>query len=151
MKRYWLFLPLLTSQPVFASPPPATAARFDHIAINVADLAASVAFYRDVFGLKSLPVPIAGPHWLDLGNGGALHLIPGRKVSVADNRFVHLALATADLAPIIAKLKAAGIAYTDAQGAAGAISTGRSDGAQQIFLRDPDGYWLEVNDTLRKR
>lgn len=26
----------------------------------------------------------------------------------------------------------------------------RPDGVQQIFVQDPDGYWIEINDALKK-
>lgn len=35
-----------------------------------------------------------------------------------------------------------------AMGHVGRIGSAQSDGLRQIFLQDPDGYWLEVNGTL---
>jgi catechol 2,3-dioxygenase-like lactoylglutathione lyase family enzyme len=46
-------------------------------------------------------------------------------------------------------LRERGIAWSDFAGSPGAVSSGRSDGVRQIFLRDPDGYWVEVNDALK--
>jgi catechol 2,3-dioxygenase-like lactoylglutathione lyase family enzyme len=115
----------------------------------VADLDASVAFYSGVFGLKEIPAAAKGRRWLSLGKGVALHLLGGRSQPVIDDRSVHLALTTADLEPILQRLKERRIAWSDFAGAAGAVSTGRSDGVKQIFLRDPDGYWIEVNDALK--
>jgi lactoylglutathione lyase len=43
----------------------------------------------------------------------------------------------------ITRLTKAGIAY-DLQGALGAITL-RPDEIQQIYFRDPDGYWIEMN------
>jgi lactoylglutathione lyase len=27
----------------------------------------------------------------------------------------------------------------------------RSDGVKQIFVQDPDGYWIEINDAAKYR
>ncbi len=29
--------------------------------------------------------------------------------------------------------------------------TVRPEGVKQTFVRDPDGYWIEINDALRSR
>ena len=121
----------------------------DHVALNVADLDASVAFYSGVFGFQEIPAAAKGRRWMSLGKGIALHLLGGRSQPVADNRSVHLALTTENLEPILQKLRERKIAWSDFAGTMGAVSTGRSDGVRQIFLRDPDGYWIEVNDALK--
>jgi catechol 2,3-dioxygenase-like lactoylglutathione lyase family enzyme len=123
----------------------------DHVALNVADLDASVAFYSGVFGFQEIPAAAKGRRWLSLGKGVALHLLGGRSQPVADNRSVHLALTSDNLEPILQRLRERKITWSDFAGTAGAISTGRSDGVRQIFLRDPDGYWIEVNDALKKQ
>jgi lactoylglutathione lyase len=45
----------------------------------------------------------------------------------------------------IDKLKKLNWAYEDVAGNKNAITT-RVDGVHQIWLQDPDGYWLEIND-----
>ncbi len=125
--------------------------RFDHLALHVADLPASVAFYSDVFGLQEIPSAATGIRWLSLGKGVALHLISGRSAPVADDRSVHLALAGDNLDPILQRLRERRIPWSNSTGTPGAVEHGRSDGVRQIYLRDPDGYWVEVNDALKKR
>jgi lactoylglutathione lyase len=44
------------------------------------------------------------------------------------------------------RLKKNNIVFEDVSGNQGAI-TKRVDGVQQIWFRDPDGYWIEVNDA----
>jgi lactoylglutathione lyase len=126
----------------------ASAVRLDHLAIHAADVTASVSFYRDVFGLREIRSAVDGPRWLDAGRGVELHILPGRTAPVPDNRSVHLALATSGLAPILERLRERGIAWQDFAGTPGAVSH-RADGVDQIYLRDPDGYWIEVNDTMK--
>jgi catechol 2,3-dioxygenase-like lactoylglutathione lyase family enzyme len=131
-----------------ASASPAIA--IDHVALHVADLDASVAFYSGVFGLQEIPAAAKGRRWLSLGKGVALHPLGGRSEPVADDRSVHVALTSDNHEPILERLRERRIAWSDFAGAPGAVSTGRSDGVRQIFLRDPDGYWIEVNDALKK-
>jgi catechol 2,3-dioxygenase-like lactoylglutathione lyase family enzyme len=54
-----------------------------------------------------------------------------------------------NLEPILQRLKDRRIAWSDFAGTQGAVGTVRTDGVRQIFLRDPDGYWIEVNDALK--
>jgi len=121
----------------------------NHVALHVADLDASVAFYSGVFGLEEIPAAAKGRRWMSLGKGIELHLLGGRTAPVVDNRSVHLALTSDNLEPIIQRLKVRGVAWTDFTGTQGVVATARTDGVRQIFLRDPDGYWLEVNDALK--
>jgi lactoylglutathione lyase len=126
-----------------------SAAAIDHVAIHVADLDASVAFYSGVFGFEEIPAAAKGRRWLSLGKGVAIHLLGGRTSPVADNRSVHLALTSGDLEPIMQQLRERKITWTDFAGTAGAVGAVRTDGVRQIFFRDPDGYWIEVNDALK--
>src|SRR4030095_10563172 len=118
----------------------------DHIALQVADLEASVAFYFGVFGFQESPAAAKGRRWLSLGNGVALHLLGGRSATVVNNRSVHVAFTSDNLDPIIQRLKDRGIAWSDFAGSQGTVGTVRTDGVRQIFFRDPDGYWIEGND-----
>lgn len=122
----------------------------DHVALHVADLDASVAFYGGVFGLKEIPAAAAGRRWMSLGKGVALHLLGGRTAPVVDDRSVHLALTSDNLDVIMERLKARGMTWSDFAGKPGAIGAVRTDGVRQIFFKDPDGYWIEVNDALKK-
>jgi lactoylglutathione lyase len=123
----------------------------DHIALNVADLDASVAFYSSVFGLQEIPAAAKGRRWLSLSNGVALHLLGERSAAVADNRSVHVAFTSDNLELIVQRLKDRGIAWSDFAGRQGAVGTVRTDGVRQIFFRDPDGYWIEVNDSSKTK
>jgi catechol 2,3-dioxygenase-like lactoylglutathione lyase family enzyme len=41
--------------------------------------------------------------------------------------------------------------WTDAQGRSGKVQDTRTDKVRQIYVRDPDGYWVEANDKLKER
>lgn len=134
---------LLAAAPQAASPAPA---RAEHVAIQAADIDRSAAFYRDAFGLRAIPTPLKNRRWLDLGNGMALHIQDGRTAPKPSNRSEHLAIHVADLAIVTAWLDRRGIVWTNAAGTRRTLQT-RFDGVRQIYLQDPDGYWLEVSDA----
>lgn len=143
-----LLLALATpTQPVI---PETSTARFDHVALHVADLEKSAAFYRRMFGLAEVTAPLKGARWFSLGGSAALHLVAGRTAPVADNRFVHLALAVDDFDAMIVRLRSANVPFGDFLGNAGAINRVRGDGVRQIFLSDLDGYWIEINDAAKQ-
>lgn len=125
-------------------------AKLDHIAISVANAEASALFYKEVFGFAELKNPFAGGGgvvWLDLGGGIALHLFGGRMSPVANGRERHFAVTVADLSRVTSHLKSQGLGWQDFDGVAGQVQT-RPDGVRQLFFRDPDGYWIKVNDAL---
>lgn len=134
---------LLAAAPQVAN---ATAARAEHIAIQAADLDRSAAFYRDAFGLRTIPTPLKNRRWLDLGNGMALHILDGRTAPKPSNRNEHLAIHVDDLASVTAWLDRRGLPWTDLAGKQRTMQT-RFDGVRQIYVQDPDGYWLEVSDA----
>ena len=120
----------------------------DHIALHVADLDTSVAFYGQVLGLREIPSAAQGRCWMALG-AAQLHLLGGRTAPVPENRERHVALTTDSLEPVMAALKARGMNWQDFAGNVGQVSQTRSDGVRQIFFRDPDGYWIEINDARK--
>jgi lactoylglutathione lyase len=146
-------LALLLAIPAAAPAQNATSqqARGDHVALSVADVDVSADYYKRVFALPELVSPVKGPRWFDLGNGMALHLFPGRTLPVTEDRRLHLALTVPDLDAFATRLTAAKIAFFDFAGRPATIQNVRGDGVRQIFVRDPDGYWIEVNDAKRRR
>ena len=154
MKMLLAVVALLGSTPLSAAERPAASLpAFDHVAINVADQQRSVDFYHDAFGLEEIatPFPPGGPRWMALAGGVSLHIQSLPEAPAPPPRAVHFALAVADLAPVIAWLDAHHVGWTDAQGRAGAVQAIRTDQVRQIYVPDPDGYWIEVNDKLRRR
>jgi lactoylglutathione lyase len=143
------FLVGTSVRPAHAEEKQVSAAAFDHLAIYVSDLDRSSSFYGDVFGFKPTPAPVPFARWLMMKNGVMLHLVSGRPSAVEDSKWDHVALACDDMAQMIAKLDARGTAWSDIQG--NHKPQIRADGVQQIFIRDPDGYWIEINDALKTR
>ena len=113
----------------------------NHVALHVADLDASIAFYRDQLELE----PMARPAfdfpgaWFRLGPTQELHLIAGRQQSVhGQSRGTHFAVQVGSIEEAEAVLRRNDVAYRPRKH--------RPDGAWQIFLTDPDGHWIELTD-----
>jgi len=127
---------------------PEAAFSLNHLALSVTDLDRSAAFYRDVFGLAEITnrTEIAGIRWFSLGEGKELHLISVVPGPVTTNKAVHMALTTADFDRFLELLRTSRVEFSDFGGASGAVSI-RADGTRQLYLQDPDGYWIEVNSV----
>lgn len=122
--------------------------RINHTAVFVVDLKKSTAFYTEMLGLDTIPEPFHdGKHtWLRIGPGAAMHIIEGAPERKQYYKNQHTCFSVESVTAFTEKLKKAGIAFEDVSGKQGAITT-RIDGVHQIWLQDPDGYWLEINDA----
>lgn len=120
---------------------------YDHSALAVSDLDESAAFYADVLNLTEIVVPYENPilRWFSLGGELQLHLIESDTEEIHTTRGVHLSVHVSDLDAFIAHLKNNNIPYSDWPGEDGKVSL-RPDGIKQVYVQDPDGYWIEVND-----
>lgn len=122
---------------------------YDHYSFVVEDLEKTGDFYAEVLQLKEIPHPSAskGFRWFKIHGNSQLHLIGKEEVTPVDNKSVHLCLATQELEALINHLEAKGIPYWDWPGKENAI-TERADGVRQIYIRDPEGNWVEINTAL---
>ena len=73
-----------------------------------------------------------------------MHLKSILKEPVVINKVVHLALATKNMEGFEKRLRAMKIVYSDWPGKFNTVNV-RPDGVKQIYLQDPDNYWIEVN------
>ena len=111
-----------------------------HAAINVSDLAAAEHFYGTVLGLTKVErsLKFSGA-WYELGSF-QLHLITAeRDYPLPDQqekwgRQAHLAFAIANLKPVKQRLTEAKIPMQPS-----------SSGRAAIFIHDPDGHVIELN------
>ena len=120
----------------------------NHLAWHVTRLQVSTDFYTKIIGLDTIPEPFHdGKHtWLSLGNGSHLHLIEAAGQPLIPGKNTHLCLSVKDVNAFIPVLKKNNINWEDWAGTPLAITT-RVDGVHQVYLKDPDGYWLEINDA----
>lgn len=122
--------------------------RLNHIAIYVVDLQVSADFYRDVIGLDTIPEPFHdGRHaWFSIGPKSHLHVISGAAAAVPHDKNAHLCFTVPSVDAFTKKLAAKNIEYENWAGEKKTITT-RVDGVKQIWFKDPDGYWIEINDA----
>lgn len=118
--------------------------RHNHLGLHVKDIPTSTAFYRDVLGLKPIPVPDnlkLTRSWFDIGNGQQIHLLNGRTETIMhDRNGSHFALFVEDIAKSEEFLKARAIPYHKQV---------RFDGIVQLYFSDPDGYMFELNQEKK--
>jgi len=113
--------------------------QLNHLALHVADVGVSSTFYREVLQLQSLPRPAFDfpGAWFRIGIDQELHLIGERDAPVhSAGRGNHFAIMVDDID--------AWEHHLDAIGAQRRPRQTRPDGAFQVFLPDPDGYWIEL-------
>ena len=120
---------------------------YNHVGLAVKDLKTSVAFYRDIIGLSPLDVPdnmLAIRRWFRVASGQELHLLLGRENPVANNdkngAHFSLSIPTNSADEIEAFLKEKNVPYHRQK---------RFDGAYQIYVTDPDGYVIELNEPKK--
>lgn len=123
-------------------------ASFDHYAINVDDVDETVAFYQKVLALDEVydGTEKENIRWLSLGNGMSLHVIESDRSGVKLQKGVHLSIAVREFDRFVQHLRDINLQFFSWQGVP-MQSNGRPDGARQVYFKDLDGYWTEVNDA----
>lgn len=141
-----LFAALLTIT-INASAQMKKTATLNHIAVYIFDLKKSTDFYKDIIGLTVIPEPFHdGKHtWFKIGEHSQLHLIQGAKAITDHDKDSHLCFSVSSMDDFIAILNKNSIWFGNWAGDAKMITT-RPDGVKQIYFKDPDGYWIEINN-----
>ena len=123
-----------------------TKVNFDHFALLVKDLDTSSDFYMNILGLAEIEDKTEQPHirWFSMGGKTELHVIEDKHKTVTDVKGVHLALKAEDLDALIEHLHQHKITFYNWFGEVDTTNT-RPDGVRQVYFRDPNGYWIEVN------
>jgi len=108
----------------------------DHVALNVDDVPAAIAFYTEVMGLTLRDdrpeLGVAGA-WLDAG-GQQVHLIA---LPPPNNMGQHFALLYANIDEVVARLRSLGQSVSD--------PASSSPRRRQAFLQDPFGNTIELH------
>jgi catechol 2,3-dioxygenase-like lactoylglutathione lyase family enzyme len=136
----------LSSYSICAQQKESFSLQLDHMALSVKNLDNSVQFYKNVLQLQEITnkTQKEGIRWMSLGEGKELHLVSTIKDPVQINKAIHLAFKVLDFENLIKKLNQLQIKYWDWPGKKDTISI-RADGVKQIYIQDPDGYWIELN------
>lgn len=110
----------------------------NHVAIYVKDLVISYHFYHNLLELEPIPRPAFNfpGAWFRLGTHQELHLIANRQEELTLHRQHHFALKVRSAKQVEELLIKKEVEFTGPKP--------RPDGAIQIFIRDPDGYYIEL-------
>lgn len=144
--KFLLFICMITSafsNEVFAQKSPES----DHIALYVFDMQKSAAFYKDVMKFEVIPEPFHdGKHtWFRIGPHNQLHIIQGAAEVKEHDINSHFAYHVNNLKDFTSHLDNLNIRYGNWKGDSKEPQL-RPDGVKQVYLQDPDSYWIEVND-----
>jgi catechol 2,3-dioxygenase-like lactoylglutathione lyase family enzyme len=120
--------------------------RIDHVVLTVADVAATVDFYRDVLGMRPVTFGegrhalVFGQQKLNLHQAGH-EFEPKARQPTAGSADLCLIAAT-PLPEVIAHLREHGVDIEEGPVA----RTGATGQITSIYLRDPDGNLIEVSN-----
>src|SRR5678809_1564011 len=120
---------------------------FNHTTIYVVDMNKSADFYEKAMMLKRIAEPFHDNRhiWLKIGEHNQLHIVQGAKEIVKHEINIHLAFSVSSVEDFAKHLDELKVKYGNwAQDSK--TPQVRPDGIKQIYLQDPDGYWIEVND-----
>ena len=124
---------------------------YEHVGIRVTNRAAAVGFYEALGWKEEIDLPEHNANEMVNASGVYINLIfngvprEGRNVlqdeAVKHPGFTHAAFIVDDMAALMRRLEAAGIAITDGP----VVYSGRRT---VIFVRDPDGNVIEFNELI---
>lgn len=147
-KTILLVVFLLISKHLIAQEKSDFSMTFDHLALSVDNVDSSAEFYKSILNLSEITnkTKIDGIRWFSLGHGKELHLISIVEGDITLNKGVHFAVTTSSFEAFIEKLTLSKINYSSWAGDNQKITI-RADGVKQVYIQDPDGYWIEVNSV----
>ena len=120
--------------------------RFDHVALNVRNVAASAAFYGDLLGLKEIENKTrqSAIRWFGIDGHRSFHLITGPDEPPPQRPIAaHICLSTPHFDATLEYLRARAVRYCSVTGEPMTFNL-RGDGVRQTYFQDPDNYWIEV-------
>ena len=123
--------------------------KYDHQALPVNNLKITGDFYRDILGFKDIPTLVGtkdSHRWLANYEGKEIHLIFSNDEIQKTPKQIHMAFSPLDFEKFIDHLKMNNVVFTNYKLKAGAVQV-RNDGIKQLWIRDPQGYWIEINST----
>ena len=123
--------------------------KYDHQALPVNNLKITGDFYRDILGFKDIPTLVGtkdSHRWLANYEGKEIHLIFSNEEIQKTPKQIHMAFSPLDFEKFIDHLKMNNVVFTNYKLKAGVVQV-RKDGIKQLWIRDPQGYWIEINST----
>ena len=122
---------------------------FNHQALPVSDLQKTGDFYVTILGFKEIEVTASQTipkRWVQNHEGKQLHLITSN--DGAPNTIInHMAFSTSNFDTFVKHLKQNKITFWTDEGKKNVVRI-RKDGIRQVKFQDPEGHWIEVNESL---
>ncbi|HEK21234.1 MULTISPECIES: VOC family protein [unclassified Mucilaginibacter] len=144
-----ILYPTLVLAALFCLPVASKAqAVFNHVALCSKDLKKSNEFYTSVLKLKIIPNPFKDTvhTWYSIAPNTAMHVIQGNCSTAPKVIGDHICFSVPSITEFITLLKSRNITYCNWKQVPGQVEH-RVDGVSQVYIQDPDGYWIEVNDA----
>jgi lactoylglutathione lyase len=123
--------------------------RLNHMSLQVRSLERSAKFYQEVLLLPEIEcgARMANIRWFGLGEGQSVHLIEGDFGDTFVKRSTHFCISSTDFDGMVRHLRKRSVTFCNSAGEQGKEHT-RADGVRSVYLQDPDGYWLEINEDF---
>jgi lactoylglutathione lyase len=139
---------LLLGLPLVSNAQTADKAVFNHVALCSKDLKKSNNFYTSVLNLKIIPNPFKDTvhTWYNIAPNVAMHVIQGDCSPAQKLIGDHICFSVPSITNFISLLNKKNIPYSNWKGVTGQVEH-RVDGVSQVYIQDPDGYWIEINDA----
>lgn len=120
---------------------------FNHTTIYVVDMNKSAGFYEKVMMLERIPEPFHDNRhiWVKIGEHNQLHIVQGAAAVMPHDINIHLAFTVPSVEEFAKYLDSMNVKYGNWKQDSKQPQV-RPDGIKQIYLQDPDGYWIEVNN-----
>ena len=152
MKKIWfaillVFVSVCVLSHLQAQSGKSASPHFNHTTIYVVDLDKSSDFYEKVMQLEKISEPFHDNRhiWFSMGEHSQLHVVKGASAVQPHEINIHLAFSVPSLETFMAHLDKMNIKYGNWSGDSKLVQI-RPDHVKQIYLQDPEGYWIEVND-----
>ena len=123
-----------------------TDVRLNHMSVQVRNLEASAKLYQEIFRLPEIECGAQKDNirWFGLGPGQSVHLIEGDFGNTFVKISTHFCISSADFDGTIRHLRTKGAKFCNLAKEEGKEHL-RADGIRSVYLQDPDGYWIEIN------
>ena len=122
-----------------------TISKTDHLAYEVRDLNKVGDFFLNIFKFEEIEIDNPSLRWFDIGDGFEIHLGENKEANHEKIKANHLAVTIDNLEIFMEYLKSNDIYFESWDGKKLQYNIRPHDNALQIYLFDPEGNWIEVN------
>ena len=117
----------------------------DHVAYEVRDLNKVGDFFINIFKFDEIEIDNPSLRWFDVGDGFEIHLGENKEANHKKIKANHFAVTVNNLEIFMEYLKSNDIYFESWDGKKLQYNIRPHDNAFQIYLTDPEGNWIEVN------